>query len=149
MHYRHPFSTVTTKYTELKNDMPSVHTVLTNSEYVTTDAGTGIVHVAPGCGPEDYVVGQQNGIKPFNAVNPEGVYEGFAPFDGLRARKDDRRFIELIREQGAVVHEHSYEHDYPFGERSKEPVIYRTTKQWFFRVEGAPPAALPSAFDTP
>jgi isoleucyl-tRNA synthetase len=62
-----------------------------------------------------------------------GVYENFAPFDGLLARKDDPKFIQLIKDQGALVFKHKYEHDYPFGERSKEPVIYRTTKQWFFR----------------
>lgn len=120
----------------MRESMPAIHTILTNSDFVTTEVGTGIVHVAPGCGPEDYVVGQQNGIKPFNAVNVSGVYEGFHPFDGLLARKDDLKFIELLRSHGALVHQHDYEHEYPFGERSKEPVIYRTTKQWFFRVEG-------------
>jgi isoleucyl-tRNA synthetase len=137
LHYKHPFDDLTPKYKELKSAMPSVHTVLLNSDFVTTEVGTGIVHVAPGCGPEDYVVGQQNGIRPFNAVNVSGVYEGFEPFNGLLARKDDPKFIELINKHGSLVHHHDYEHDYPFGERSKEPVIYRTTKQWFFRVEGS------------
>lgn len=117
--------------------MPAVHSVLLNSDFVTTEVGTGCVHVAPGCGPEDYVVGQQNGIRPFNAVNVSGVYEGFEPFNGLLARKDDAKFIAEIQKQGGLVHQHDYEHEYPFGERSKEPVIYRTTKQWFFKVEGS------------
>jgi isoleucyl-tRNA synthetase len=55
--YEHPFAADTAKYSELKAAMPKVHTVLLSAEYVTTGAGTGLVHCAPGCGPEDYEVG--------------------------------------------------------------------------------------------
>jgi isoleucyl-tRNA synthetase len=131
--YTHPFNNPI--YAELKAKMPKVHTVILSSEYVDTSAGTGLVHCAPGCGPEDYEVGHRNGIKPFNTLDEQGVCRNLEPFNGLLAKTDDDEFIRLIDEQGALVHQHKYTHEYPHGERSHEPVIFRTTKQWFLKVE--------------
>jgi len=79
------------------------------------------------------VSGLRNGLKPFNLVNGLGEFENFPPFNGLKARKDDAKFVELLKKQNALLFSHDFEHDYPFGERSKEPVIFKTTKQWFFK----------------
>jgi len=110
-------------------------TVLLTTEYVDASSGTGLVHCAPGCGPEDYEVGHLNHLPPFNCVNEEGYFENFGQFSGWKAKTDDRKFIEVIDAAGALLGKESYVHDYPYGERSHEPVIFRTTKQWFFRVE--------------
>jgi isoleucyl-tRNA synthetase len=83
--------------------------------------------------------GHRNGIKPFNVTDASGVFKGLPPFDGLVARKDDVKFIQLLKDRNAVVHAHPYEHEYPYGERSKEAVIFRTTKQWFLKVEDLKP----------
>ena len=134
--YTHPFAGDFAVYGELKARMPRVHTVLLSAQYVDTESGTGLVHCAPGCGPEDYVVGKLHGIEPFNTVDEGGVVRNLgAPLDGLRAKVDDAAFIEAIRARGALVAKTSVTHDYPFGERSQKPVIFRTTKQWFLRVE--------------
>ncbi len=110
-------------------------TVLLTTEFVDASSGTGLVHCAPGCGPEDYEVGHFNHLPPFNCVNEGGFFENFGRFSGLKAKTDDRKFIETIDACGALLGKESYVHDYPHGERSHEPVIFRTTKQWFFKVE--------------
>jgi len=94
-----------------------------------------LVHCAPGCGPEDYEVGHQYGIPPFNCVDEAGLFENFGPFTGLRAKLDDKKFIAAIDEAGVLIAKEPYVHEYPHGERSHQPVIFRTTKQWFFKVE--------------
>ncbi len=132
--YHHPLNTRELLPRQWQ-DNPKVFTVLLTKEYVDTSAGTGLVHAAPGCGPEDYEVGHQNGIPPFNCVNEEGVFEDFGNFTGLKAKLDDKTFIELIEQSGSVVAKEPYTHDYPHGERSHQPVIFRTTSQWFFKVE--------------
>ena len=110
-------------------------TVVLSSEYVDVSAGTGLVHCAPGCGPEDYEVGHQYHLPPFNCVNEAGYFENFGEFSGWRAKVDDKKFIRAIEEAEALAAKESYTHDYPHGERSHQPVIFRTTKQWFFKVE--------------
>ena len=133
--YHHPFERDIPAYDEqMKNK--KVFTVLLSEEYVTTEVGTGLVHVAPGCGPEDYEVGHRYGIKPFNSLTERGVFpEEMGIFNGLTAKKDDSIFVDEFEKKGCLVAKEKYSHDYPYAERSKEPVIFRTTKQWFFRVE--------------
>ena len=135
LEYEHPFAQQNHIYAELKKKMHKVHTVILSNEYVDTSSGTGLVHCAPGCGPEDYEVGHRNGIKPFNTIDEQGFCRKLVPFEGLEAKKDDDEFIRLIDEAGALVFTHKYKHEYPHGERSHQPVIFRTTKQWFLKVE--------------
>ena len=132
--YVHPLQTQQYLPKELQQN-PKLFSILLSKEYVDDKAGTGLVHCAPGCGPEDYEVGYQNGITPFNCVNESGNFENFGPFTHYKAKTDDKKFIQALHEAGVLVAKESYSHDYPHGERSHEPVIFRTTKQWFFKVE--------------
>jgi isoleucyl-tRNA synthetase len=66
--YEHPFHDYM-PYTDLKKHHKNVHTVILSEEFVDTSAGTGLVHCAPGCGPEDYEVGKKYGIPPFNNID--------------------------------------------------------------------------------
>jgi isoleucyl-tRNA synthetase len=131
MRYEHFFTDII--------DFPNTehtHTVVLSREYVTDEDGTGLVHCAPGCGPEDYEVGVENGLPAFNPVASDGSFPASfaASCAGLKARTDDREFVKLIGERGALVAKRLYTHDYPHSERSKKPVIYRATRQWFFNV---------------
>ena len=72
-----------------------LHTVLLSKEYVDTTAGSGLVHCAPGCGPEDYEVGTENGLPPFNTVNEQGIFEGMGELDGMVAKDDDDKIINI------------------------------------------------------
>lgn len=132
--YVHCLNTETLLPKELQKN-PKLFTILLTKEYVDISTGTGLVHCAPGCGPEDYEVGHLNHLPPFNCVNEEGFFEQFGEFTGLKAKTDDRKFTEAIEKNGALIAKEPYQHEYPYGERSHEPVIFRTTKQWFFKVE--------------
>ena len=132
--YEHPFA-VDMNYPMMKEEYPKLHSVLLSKEYVDTSAGSGLVHCAPGCGPEDYEVGYRNGLPAFNTVNEHGIFEHAGRFNGWVAKKDDYKFIEEMEKHGCLIHTHSYVHDYPHDWRSKEPVIFRTTKQWFLKIE--------------
>ena len=125
------------KYSDIPaKNSENVHTVLLSTEYVDTSAGTGLVHCAPGCGPEDYEVGIKNGIPPFNIIDQKGIFPKEAGrFANLIAKKDDSKFIELIDKAGALIATSEVEHDYAHCWRCHKGVIYRTTKQWFFKVE--------------
>lgn len=134
MAYTHPFAK-DMGYDALKLQHEKLHTVLLSKEYVDTTAGSGLVHCAPGCGPEDFEVGYRNGLPAFNTVNVHGEFENSGCFSGMKAKFDDKQFIDMIDANGSLVHQHSYVHDYPHAERSKQPVIFRTTKQWFIKVD--------------
>lgn len=123
-------------YAKIKQKAKKTHTVLMSTEYVDTSAGTGLVHCAPGSGPEDYEIGHRNGIPAFNTLSEAGVFgEGSGKFTGLTAKKDDKKFIKFIQETGSLLAESEVEHDYPHCWRCKKPVVFRATPQWFFKVE--------------
>ena len=107
----------------------ALYSVLVSKEHVDDSAGTGLVHCAPGCGPEDYEVGHAAG---YTVQLCERAGRSRAEFDGLRAKIDDVTFIQRMGDM--VQGKHSYRHDYPHGERSKAPVIFRQ-RQWFLKVE--------------
>lgn len=136
--YRHPLhEELRETYEELEKESPKVHSVVLSSEYVTTEAGSGLVHMAPGCGPEDYEVGYREGIKPYNEVAHNGVFkETMGKFSGWKAKLDDAKFVQYFEDKGnCVVAKAKLNHDYAHCWRCKSPVIYRTTKQWFFKIE--------------
>ncbi|MAG60794.1 isoleucine--tRNA ligase [archaeon] len=133
--YEHPLK-VFDKLPENVQAAKKLFTVLLTKEYCDDTSGTGLVHTAPGCGPEDYEVGHTNGIPPFNCVNEEGFFADFKDeMNGLKAKDDDSKFIQMLDDEGVLIAKEKYTHDYPYGERSHEPVIFRTTKQWFFKME--------------
>jgi isoleucyl-tRNA synthetase len=132
--YTHPFSKDYKAYNEIKSE--KLHSVLLSTEYVDTSAGTGLVHCAPGCGPEDYEVGYRNNLPPFNNIDEKGEFpEEMGVFKGLVAKKDDHKFIEALKERKALIAQNEVDHEYAHCWRHKTPVIFRTTKQWFFKIE--------------
>jgi len=133
--YDHPFEKDIPHYKELEAKHPKVHSVVLSEEYVDLSAGSGLVHMAPGCGPEDYEVGHRNNIPPFNNLSESGIFENMGEFTGLTAKKDDAKFTEGLDKRKAMIATTKVEHDYAHCWRCKQPVIYRTTKQWFFKIE--------------
>ncbi len=133
--YVHPFEDDISQFSELKKKHPNVHTVVLSEEYVDISQGSGLVHMAPGCGPEDYEIGHRNNIPPFNTLSERGAFDDDGIFKGLSAKKDDKRITEMINEKGFLAAETKVEHDYAHCWRCKNPVIYRTTSQWFFKIE--------------
>ena len=77
-----------------------------SEEYVDISSGSGLVHMAPGCGPEDYEVGHRNNIPPWNLVEEDGFYnDKMGPFSGLHAIKDNNKFTNFLKKKNAIVAE--------------------------------------------
>ncbi|GAB7219350.1 isoleucine--tRNA ligase [Vibrio comitans] len=107
-------------------------------EHVTTDSGTGIVHTAPGHGQEDFVVGQHYNLEVANPVGSNGVYlPDTELFAGQHVFKANNSVLEVLKEKGALLHHHAYEHSYPHCWRHKTPIIFRATPQWFISMDQA------------
>ncbi len=137
MEYVHPFNDeLKDIYGELKKKSKKVHTVLLSKEYVDTTSGSGLVHCAPGCGPEDYEIGHRYGIAPFNTLDENGKYDStMGKFSGWDAKGDNQKFADELDKKGALLVTRAVEHEYAHCWRCKKAVVFRTTKQWFFKVE--------------
>ena len=116
---------------------------LYHADYVNLEQGTGFVHVAPGHGPDDYELGKANGIEIPETVGPDGAYFDHVPLfkgkkilneDGSDAEANVAVIIEL-RNHSALSGKGSLRHSYPHSWRSKAPVIFRNTPQWFISME--------------
>ncbi|GAD81178.1 isoleucine--tRNA ligase [Vibrio ezurae] len=107
-------------------------------DHVTTESGTGIVHTAPGHGQEDFVVGQKYDLEIANPVGSNGVYlPDTELFAGQHVFKANDAVVETLKEKGALLHHHAYEHSYPHCWRHKTPIIFRATPQWFISMDQA------------
>ena len=117
-------------------------------EHVTTEAGTGAVHTAPGHGQDDYVVGSRYQLEVYNPVGGDGC---FLPdtelFAGEHVFAANDHVIEILKGKGALVHEEMLQHSYPHCWRHKTPIIFRATPQWFISMDqnGLRKAALQQA----
>jgi isoleucyl-tRNA synthetase len=122
--YQHPFYDFT---------VPAVL-----GDHVTTESGTGVVHTAPGHGQEDFAVGQKYGLEVANPVGSNGVYlPDTELFAGQHVFKANDAVVEVLKERGALLHHHAYEHSYPHCWRHKTPIIFRATPQWFVSMDQA------------
>lgn len=105
-------------------------------EHVTSDAGTGLVHTAPGHGLEDFAVGKEFGLEVPETVANDGHYYDHVPyFAGQHIFKVNPKVLEVLKENGNLLAASKLLHSYPHSWRSKAPLIYRTTAQWFISME--------------
>jgi len=132
--YVHAFETEM-PYAELKKKSKKIHTIILSKPYVTLDIGTGLVHSAPGCGPEDYEACEAYKIEAFNTIDEKGTFVDSGKFNGLVAKKDDYKFIIELEKRGVLVAEEKVNHEYAHCWRCHKPIIFRTTEQWFLKTE--------------
>ncbi|SHO45560.1 isoleucine--tRNA ligase [Desulfopila aestuarii] len=110
--------------------------LLVLADYVTTDAGTGCVHTAPGHGADDYQTGLRYGLDILSPVDNEGIYTSEAgPYVGARVPDVNGRIINDMASSGVLIHQSNIAHSYPHCWRCKKPVMYRATPQWFISME--------------
>ncbi|HDZ6093415.1 TPA: isoleucine--tRNA ligase [Staphylococcus aureus] len=103
-----------------------------NGDHVTTDAGTGCVHTAPGHGEDDYIVGQKYELPVISPIDDKGVFtEEGGQFEGMFYDKANKAVTDLLTEKGALLKLDFITHSYPHDWRTKKPVIFRATPQWF------------------
>ncbi len=129
LRYAHPFVE--------KNPTDKDAYMVIGARFVTTDDGTGLVHIAPGHGVEDYVAGQQYDLAIYSPVGDNGRYDQSVP-DWLRGQsvlEVDSVVNEYLEKTGLLFAEGEIVHSYPHCWRSKTPVIFRATEQWFVSVD--------------
>ncbi len=112
--------------------------VISGGDYITTDAGTGLVHTAPGHGVDDFHTGKKHGLEVLCPVDEAGNFTDEAgPFQGLNVLKTaNREILEALKNKGSLLKHEPYTHKYPYDWRTKKPTIFRATEQWFASVEG-------------
>ena len=106
-------------------------------DHVTTDQGTGFVHTAPSHGEEDFALGRAFGLEVPETVGPDGRFNTWVPlFAGVHVYKAADPVCAALTEMGALLARDTLIHSYPHSWRSKAPLIYRATPQWFIRLDG-------------
>lgn len=121
---RHPF---------LEREVPVIL-----GDHVTTEAGTGCVHTAPGHGQDDYAVGQRYNLPVENPVGPDGCFLPDTPFfAGENVHQANAHVVDVLRDHGSLVVVEKFHHSYPHCWRHKTPTIFRATPQWFISMDRA------------
>ena len=108
------------------------------AEYVSLTTGTGLVHIAPGHGEEDYQFGHlRNNLEIISPVDEKGRFtKEFSLCEGMNVFKANNKIIEILQEKAAFYqHDQNYEHSYPHCWRCKKPIIFRATPQWFLKID--------------
>ncbi len=122
LEYRHPWIDRTGK--------------VATADFVAMDTGTGLVHIAPGHGEEDYDLGRSLGLRIYNPVDDDGRFvaevHGFA---GLTVWEANPKIVAHLRAKGALVAEAPLTHTYPHCWRCKNPTLFRATPQWFIALD--------------
>ena len=104
-------------------------------DFVTTDEGTGVVHIAPGFGEDDYRLLAGTGLPVIVPIDRSARFTNAVPdFAGLQVKAADKEIIQWLRERGHLFKRETYRHSYPFCYRSREPLIYRAIDSWFVNV---------------
>jgi isoleucyl-tRNA synthetase len=111
------------------------------ADYVTMDAGTGVVHTAPSHGAEDFITGVKYGLDATSNVDEKGILRnGLPEYTGKRVWEANQPIMDLLKSRGALLHAEKTEHSYPHCWRCHNPIIFRATEQWFISMETPMPA---------
>ncbi len=107
-----------------------------HSDHVTTESGTGIVHMAPAFGEEDYYACQKEGMPMVNPVDDDGMFTAAVPdYAGKRVKEADKDIIAELKKRGRLFKQDTIMHSYPYCWRSDTPLIYKAVSSWFVAVE--------------
>jgi isoleucyl-tRNA synthetase len=104
------------------------------ADFVTTETGTGIVHIAPPYGVDDLGLGQENDLPVVHAVGQDGHFlPEIEPVAGMFFKDADKPLIRILKERGLMFRSETYRHSYPFGWRTGDPIIYYAKNAWYIR----------------
>ncbi|MFW6363999.1 MAG: isoleucine--tRNA ligase [Spirochaeta sp.] len=106
------------------------------ADFVTIENGTGIVHLAPGFGEDDYNTLKDSGLPVLVPIDADACFTGeITDFAGMYVKDADKEIIRYLKEQGSLIRRENYLHSYPHCYRSGNPLIYRAISSWYVRVE--------------
>ncbi|MGD0729439.1 MAG: isoleucine--tRNA ligase [Candidatus Micrarchaeaceae archaeon] len=125
------------KEVPIQKKFANAHRVLLSESFVTVSEGTGVLHVAPGHGPEDYKLGIQNKLPIFSPIDQHAHYtEEAGSFKGLKVPKEaNEAVLAKLKENGSILFQGTIRHSYPHCWRCHSKLIYRATEQWFVNVQ--------------
>ena len=104
------------------------------ADFVTLDSGSGIVHMAPAFGEDDFQIGRRENLAFLQPVDANGCFTAeITPWAGLPVKQADPRIIAHLREEGKLLAVETYSHDYPYHDRCDNPLIYYATPSWFIK----------------
>lgn len=130
------FKGITLEKTNAKHPFYDRNSLFIIGDHVTLEAGTGLVHTAPGHGQEDYIVGLEYGLEILNPVDDYGKFKKDVEiFAGQKIIPANQEIIKHMDETGSLLGMTNIDHSYPHCWRCKKPVIYRATPQWFISIE--------------
>lgn len=106
------------------------------AEFVSTENGTGIVHIAPSFGEDDFILGQEKNLGLFDPLDSDGKFTSLVPeWEGQGAKDADKSIIQTLKAQGNVYKHETFVHSYPHCYRTGVPLLYRAVKTWFLTLE--------------
>ncbi len=108
------------------------------ADFVTMDTGTGAVHIAPGHGEDDYLLGREKGLQILSPVDDHGRFTdeaGLLNLTGKYVFDANVDIVNLLRERGMLLGQQKFHHSYPYCWRSKTPIIFRNVEQFFIRID--------------
>lgn len=117
-----------------------IHTIYA-ADFVSHESGTGIVHIAPAYGEDDFELAKSLGINAFHVIDDNGYYVD-SHYKGLEVWENNKFIAKDLKEKGAVWKIEYIRHEYPFNPRSKQRIMYRAIPSWFFAIQGQKPLML-------
>lgn len=117
-----------------------IHTIYA-ADFVSHESGTGIVHIAPAYGEDDFELGKANGVAPFHVIDDNGYYTD-TNYKGLEVWENNKFIAKDLKEKSVVWKIEYIRHEYPFNPRSKQRIMYRAIPSWFFDIQGQKPLML-------
>ncbi len=117
-----------------------IHTIYA-ADFVSHESGTGIVHIAPAYGEDDFELAKRHGISAFHVIDDNGYYTD-STYKGLEVWDNNKFIAKDLKEKGAVWKIEYIRHEYPFNPRSKQRIMYRAIPSWFFAIQGQKPLML-------
>ena len=107
-----------------------------SSDHVTDDSGTGCVHIAPAHGIEDFELGKKHNLEVVNPIQSDGIFSGLPEeLNGTHVYKLDEQIINILTRKDKLLSSNKFKHSYPHCWRTKTPLIYRATPQWFISMK--------------
>jgi isoleucyl-tRNA synthetase len=135
LRYEHPFANDVPKQEELDQSSSLVHSIV-SEEFVDTSTGSGLVHMSPSNGEEDFEVSQRRKIQVFNPIDSQAVFNNDAgTFSGLFVRDADQKVGELLKESGLLLQYGKLKHEYPVCWRSGHRLVWLSRREYYYFVD--------------